>query len=706
VRRFVSPLASALVLAASIAGGCGLFGGSSSDDTSQAPPASCDPTSAIDEGRRIEVMNAIDARFEALLAADPSTAIPQLVQYALGFCELTPFGNDGKTILVLRFRDGVLYALSDSSVPDLGDLSASHLPPPATPATPARKDHVGAGDHIASLPLGPRYVSLRGLDDTWRDPFRTIAAELEKAGYSKKSIDFTPRALKATGVLDDVGVLMIDTHGNDVLLGTGDSLDKYFSFFTGELAPTDKTAKPADDYAEDLRRGRITYMTERRSKHQRPMQRRYGITAKFVLEYLHPQPGLFVVADACRSLTPPQAPMADAFVARPEGTSAAAYLGWIWYVPDDGSEQVMLRAFNYLLGAHMGTDPPAIPTRPLDDVSTLQGLGQDLLTTGGATLGYAPHRADIVGNRVFDPIASIAPSIVRLRSDENAPDRLQILGDFGFPAAADGTSPVIDVTKLRVTIGGTDVTTLSGDYVQDAEGRPCTKPSEKGRCLGRLFVQLPGDGAGASGNVVVFVRGIRSNAVPYTQWKHLKIHEVQSTDGCPITLDWDLGLRADVHPYRETNATAVDTFVPPNGALLVSADSTLTYSISGTYTTGGVTYTCSGSGTAKLVPLDAFDSKSPVPQFYVRGTVVSTDQKLPKQAKLHLEGGVDGLQRTISGSDGSSAAGKTVGGLPFLELTLADDGTIQADTPTISDYTVSWTEVKPTGTVPTAATQQ
>jgi len=654
-------------------------------------------------------MTTMQSRYAALRAADPNTAAIRLADYMRSLPEFAAAdaSQDGSVWSV--FVDGPIYVIGDTRR-EGGPETTSR--PPAHSESP-KLETIRSADPTAALvstrPSGKKYLILRALGDSWgRTPDR-VAAKIKGAGYEEKVVDFTPAALKTPDPLKDVGFLFFQTHGatrNFSLATKSDALysDVFFLMWTSEKVTAD-----SNPYAEDVKAHRVVYFSANPSSGE-PDEPHYAITSAFVEKYWQPEKDLFVYADACSSATDPK--FVEAFIKR----GAAVYVGWSNSVRSGNANFTTEKLFEILLGTAITLLPPDPPIRPFDVETAFIFLGSNVLAdpTTGAALVYQPPQLPPQLD-VVHAFHGLAPSISHMALNSLDPSELHIFGDFGFPdfVARDtdaGTSG-FDLSTIVVIVGGTPVTVLSADPVREDTITPvCRRPDLK--CHNRIAVRLPNDGGGSSGDVVVRIRGITSNSVPLTEWRHGKFTlSGPIGDGCTLTISYDLHFRADIHTYRlQLNFFQLNLSNVP-----AAPDSKCTYSFSGGRTdpTTGETIACSGSGEAAFQASPNIDFAVKTPTFHWSGDF-SYDPTVKPPTPLFRETyfwDVAGLKGTKTSS--VTGAHELTGGLLGLrgvldqkvQLFLGDRATIKAGTVTVNDFTLSWGGI-PATSPPTATTAQ
>jgi len=286
---------------------------------------------------------------------------------------------------------------------------------------------------------------------------------------------------------------------------------------------------------------------------------RYGITYKFVQQYMSFAGNSVVLMNACYSA------LNGKFVQSFLGKGAGAYLGWTDKVSPNAAFAAAPYFVDRMLGANLNSMMENPPQRAFPYDLVLQDMASKGLDTDGS------NGAKLVGFRNGTPAGApiFAPSIRRVWVQEND-GTLHIEGDF---TADNGAG-------LHVTVGGSDVAikSLAADEIQ---------------------VQLPGPTT--SGDVVVEINGVPSNARQLTEWS------------IPVTYTWNpalfqgfqmqgngtIRMRADIAGYRMKPGGSL-TYLYTGG--LVTKDSALQITGSGSYAIGGGC-TAKLSGTRNFVSI-------------------------------------------------------------------------------------------------------
>ncbi len=336
---------------------------------------------------------------------------------------------------------------------------------------------------------------------------------------------------------------------------------KIYAVWTASLVDRDlATTFKADIDALRLvpmtaRNGRVTpYPTPLGEKEYWHTDTRYAFTYRFVRQYMSFVNESVAFINACFSSR--NQPFIDAFHAK----GAGVYLGWTDYVNGNGAAFTAPAYFvDRMVGANRYPAKETPPQRPfpydlvLKDMAK-KGLDVDKLT-GGRLVASAK------AGLPFPPI--FAPSIRSVRVDEYA-QTLTLAGDFGQE-------------RPKVTVDGVELGLNSWSATE-------------------IEATLPLKGAGSHGDVVVEVRGVKSNARQLTEWSiPLTYQWLDAADYRGVKLDGfgRVRYRADVAGYRL--APGEPLRYPLRGGP-PTRDSALTVTAAGSYSESDCTVTVSGTG--------------------------------------------------------------------------------------------------------------
>jgi hypothetical protein len=313
-------------------------------------------------------------------------------------------------------------------------------------------------------------------------------------------------------------------------------------------------------FEADLQALRLVHLTARNGEQIRILgvpvmadwDTRYSITYRFVDAYMSFTNESVVLINACYSSL--NASFVNAFIRK----GAGVYLGWSENLSDGSAYHSAPYFVDRMLGANQYSDKESPPQRafPYDLVlADMAKKGLDTDTTGGKLQATPnPHLQ-------YPPI--FAPSIRYVRMDEYK-EELTLVGEFG-------------ADQPKVTVGGTELT-------------PKTWSTSE------IVVPLPQTGAGARGDVIVEVRGVKSNARQLTEWSiPLKYSWINAygVPGWKFEGTGKIRYRADVGSYRLLPGEA-PKYITRGG--YPTKDSVLPVTASGSHTEGDCTSTLSGTG--------------------------------------------------------------------------------------------------------------
>ena len=354
------------------------------------------------------------------------------------------------------------------------------------------------------------------------------------------------------------GFFYLNTHG-----GRGEVADpsepdgKMYSIQTSTLVSAD--AEKALD--SDIQALRLVHFTARNGDQIRILgipvmadwDTRYGITYRFVDAYMRFTNASVVMINACFSSR--NSAFVNAFLRQ----GAGLYLGWSEKLSASTAYQSAPYFVDRMLGANQYSDKESPPQRAFPYDLVLQDMAKKGLDTDSST--GAKLQATKRTGLPYPPI--FAPSIRYVRMDEYQ-ELLTLVGEFG-------------ADQPKVTVGGTEIAPKSWS------------PAD-------IVVPLPRTGAGASGDVIVEVRGVKSNARQLSEWSiPLKYSWIDAygTTGHKFEGTGKIRYRADVGGYRLVPAEA-PKYIARGGA--PTKDSALPITASGSHTDGDCTRTLSGSG--------------------------------------------------------------------------------------------------------------
>jgi hypothetical protein len=305
----------------------------------------------------------------------------------------------------------------------------------------------------------------------------------------------------------------------------------------------------------------------------------WGITDLFVLEYWKFAKNSFVYLDSCH----PLGRISEGFRQAIHRKGANIIGGWTWRGIQNIAGETASYLFDRLLGANefWGVRPVSAPPekeatgakqRPFDwpavekDMKN-KGLGR---AWDEKYAEWTELQFDVLGDGDF---GLLRPSIKYVEMDEEK-STLTAHGIFGRRQNR----------GEKVTVGGKEIAIKEGGWEID-----------------RIVCKdLPKDGQGSEGPVVVEINGIKSNSVPLTGW-HADFTYTIARNGAAkgdtvADLTFPAFIRGDVHRIRDRPGEKPRP--RPTGVLMVrDQQKKLNFSIHGTQTHGKRTYSWSGSGT-------------------------------------------------------------------------------------------------------------
>jgi hypothetical protein len=277
-------------------------------------------------------------------------------------------------------------------------------------------------------------------------------------------------------------------------------------------------------------------------------------------------PAAFVFINACESAND----VADPFTAALRNKGAMVIAGW-YNCPRIGDADLTARfVFDRLLGANVYDHEAYFAQRAFDYHSVmtdmpLHGWG----TSNLAQLTFTPVKPGATD------FALLAPSIERVAVNELT-GQLLVYGLFGKDPGFANRSVIVD---------GQDLV--------------CPEPWESYQ----IVCTIPSFGSGSAGDVIVTVRGIKSNVARLTKWSGTFHYQVTGPDSLVQTVDFNIDLRADVRTYRTAIHCAP---VEPQSDMWVTNTSSANYSCAGSSTQGTNpvdTYTWVGNGHLVTPPI-------------------------------------------------------------------------------------------------------
>ncbi len=550
------------------------------------------PGTSVPETRRHLIISGATTQLDTLSMTDPTHAIQRVLASISKNPEIKSSGMAADSGAYAIFSDGVVWLIASPS-----SISG---PPDVSPA-PRHSFAPQSGTYIVPPP-GQVHI-FDAMSPFYLHASQDVADLAHAAGYPLAVVDtgWSPQGLKdyvkAHGGFGGI----VYFYGHGALAGERIAVDVPFALWTpqGSTTELDTTI-----YRADLAEKRIVLMSamykpavEGRgfySGEQAVWLTRYGMTEKFVKEYLRFDPlGSLVYVDACNGFTSPG--FRNAFL----DAGATSFLGWDSFLLSGKLVEAANAFFAEALSVHRLKNEGSAPwNRPFNVRAVYDSLRSkgELVSDGFAGTGLNSRHVhadlQLAPDSHSEPIGGgpsslwLAPSINAVEFLAGRPSRISIKGDVG---AGDTGHVTVDGKLLPFTRW--DRAAQTGQY--------------------RIECLIPESGAGSSGDVVATVRGIRSNAVPITEWRGTMTYTQILDPGCIGQVTWNLHARACVQPWRNVPNQAPyfqDSYAE------VMSDTKCSYALSGTYVNNNTTITYSGGG--DLVRADT--ARALGPHFFAR----------------------------------------------------------------------------------------
>jgi hypothetical protein len=331
-----------------------------------------------------------------------------------------------------------------------------------------------------------------------------------------------PALLPTLRSVANVGVFYFRTYHGSASFGPNDSTNTD-ALWTASPA-LDSAAEASDPFLpDDLKAHRVVYMLYRSGAWQAATpglepSRHYGITPSFVRTYMSSalSENSLVYIDASGTGNPG--------IWFP---NASLGIGWQGSVAFDAAGRTASYVFDRLLGANVFA-----PENPKQRAFSYNALRADPKFGHGQLFGYsfyplnvgaAAAEADLAMVPVKGQFALLAPGIMQVSADETQ-NFVIINGDFGpDPGPPDG--------KVTIDDGTGEIALAIFSW----------NPNEIKATLRQM-------GQGSAGNVVVIVRGHRSNARQLIAWQGTFTYTLK--DAGSLTQTWQLDLRGRVDPQE------------------------------------------------------------------------------------------------------------------------------------------------------------
>jgi len=639
----------------------------------------------------LEELNAIEAKWKSLPGIDRAADGQELVKFMGTIPDITAAGMDDGVVWA-DFANGTQLELIDNRPPPTPSPAArpaaaegSRARPNSIPHNQARTlppivpvSFPLAGQEIPSPPSGgelPGSTQFRVLSTlTWdpsNDAYSNISNWLVAGGYTP-----APGADASVAGLRTVqgdGVFYFLTHGGPATAHRPPTL--WTSDQVLEQNDDDPQYKLVKTDVEKLHTliEAVDWLPELGIWNPFP---HYAITPGFIgLNWGMFAPNALVYISGCDSDTPAFEAMKQAIMAK----GASVYVGWSGEVGTPQAYATDQFVFDRLLGANkdpLAKESDGFGTRPFDYGAVqkdlpLHQLGRD----GDAVLTFTPPAPQQGG------FGLLAPSIANLDVENN---ELFILGMFGTDPGA---------SAKDVTVGGQSV-------ISTCEWSPVVISC----------ANFP-TGTGTAGDVVVSVRGHKSNPARLTDWRGKFTFAVHGDGSLLQVVTFDVHFRADIRKYRS------EIHQPPvepsgnTGFLVDDSGATQTSSGTATWPDGSIT-TWTGGGSLPFSRNACRD-----PNVFSGGINVRSSQQIHLGLcinSLALQVKFVGGSQTTKALSGTSTqpvvAPPTPPAFPDINLALDEGGNIKKDAleantvgpmevymnPTMARMTLEWDAIPAT----------
>ncbi len=448
---------------------------------------------------RLRVIADVEQRARELSGDGLSAAafVQAIGAYMAGRSEYVATGVDAETRTAWgRFADGRVHFVVANREPAPAASLVRSIEPRSDPEVPNA--------------TSARLLHTFGSNFEGQTPIDEMRGALRSRGWNVRSGPEGLAGIEALKAASGDGFFYINTHGGRGEVGDPSEPEgKMYAIQTSALVSGDLEAA----YDADLKALNLIHFTARNGEKIAGLiddwDTRYAITYRFVLKYMNFAAGSVALINACYSSR--NASFINAFLAK----GAGVYLGWSETVTAAAAYESPPYFVDRMVGANQHRLKESPPQRPFAYDLVLQDMGTkglDVDRASGARLQAT------LKTGVAPPI--FAPSI-RYVAVEEYGDTLTLTGEFGSRAG-------------KVTVGGTEL------------GIRSWAPT-------RIDAALPLTGPGASGDVVVEVDHVRSNARQLTEWViPLQYRWLDAFDvpGLRFEGSGNVRLRADIAEYR------------------------------------------------------------------------------------------------------------------------------------------------------------
>lgn len=412
---------------------------------------------------------------------------------------------------------------------------------------------------IQQIPGSNKVTLYSGLGKAFlpdRRPYLKSLFDRSHTGY-KNNVELKDATIENLKQVRDLGIFYINTHGGIGFTHPRSDSIGMFGLYTKDTC----TVASERTYLPELNSNMLVYMNAVDDDRD-TTEWHYGITNKWVSYggstggYMTFAKDAFFYIDACNGMSANARQFRTAMVGKTPNDKGT-YIGWTAPMSSTAADPAARFILDRLLGVHDQTVPMEDPVqRPFDVVKVFD----DMRGWANPRLGVSEHGGVLDYFSVYTTEPMLTPSIEYIWTADFE-STLYIKGLFGDPTP-DGKVTVDGVTA--------SITNWSPNLI---------------------IAEIPTNGQGSHGDVIVSVRGNESNKVPLSEWI-IPLNISSDDAGATTEAILKLRIRADVHRYRtkpgETPRTErpelpVDVPLPfPNPlGFIFHAGSTGTYSVGG-----------------------------------------------------------------------------------------------------------------------------
>jgi len=498
-------------------------GGSVSPTNTPAPAPSTGSVAAV-----TTALSNVEAYYQTLPGTDPQSDVASVAAQMVSsgaFASATA----GPGAISATLKDGTPIVVFTDRVADLLATSAARhrdgivVGPPAgsTIGPPTQHEILFLVNELDSAAFTPANQLQFG------QAFNNLG--FASAGAQVDVASITLENIVALGSTHPLDFLDIATHGAVVTLQPGGPQ------FYVNISNTPVTQASQAQYASDLAAGRLVYAFVLQKSKTVSTFTTFAFTPAFLIEHATFNPGAIVDNESCFGQSPLTAASVETAF---QLAGAGQYLGWTKPVAGPSADQTDAFLFDRLLGEQSpsltGLDTFVAQRTPAQRPFALpfvEGVMQTETRSDGIGIGTETYAQDAYPtNYVYPPSADGVYSRF-IVSDFGSASIPNLPMEYGLPSIRfvdvdERPAPVMGIHGTFPSVqGSVTITNASGTYMAPIEE---WQPEE-------VLVDIPNEGAGASGLVTVFSgpngTGVASDSAPLTQWSGT----AQYTDSEAIT---------------------------------------------------------------------------------------------------------------------------------------------------------------------------